>query len=123
MSVRLTSVVCATAAALAFVACDATSPVCTDVSRPALQVFVRDSLSGSAVAGATVVASEGTYRDSALTRAQDGAAFLASGRPGMYTVEVSGDQHHAWQSAMPVEVAAGSCGPTPVTVNALLQRQ
>ncbi len=119
-----TSVVFATAAAaLVLSACDATSPVCTDISRPALQVFVRDSLSGSVVGGALVVASEGSYRDSALTRAQDGAAFLANGRPGLYTIVVSGDQHLAWQSATAVPVAAGSCGPAAVTVDALLQRQ
>jgi hypothetical protein len=108
--------------ALLLGACDATSPVCTDELRPALHVVVQDSLSGAVVAGATVVAHDGTYRDSTMTRAQDGYAFLANGRPGLYTITVSGEQYHEWNSAA-VPVAAGPCGPVPVTLHVSLQRQ
>ena len=102
--------------------CGVTDPVCTDEARPALGVLAQDSVSGAFVVGAAVLAHDGSYRDSVLTRTQDGYAFLANGRPGRYEVDVRHEQYQDW-NATAVEVAADECGPLMVTLVAKMQQR
>jgi hypothetical protein len=87
-----------------------------------LGVLVQDSVTGAVVVDAAVVARDGTYGDSVSSRAIDGFAFLANGRPGRYEVDVRHEEYQDWHAAA-VQVAADDCGPVMATLVAKLQRR
>jgi hypothetical protein len=105
-----------------------TSPndvVCTLIAVPGINVFVRDSVSGSFVGnGATASAVDGSYTDtSALPEAAsqpEVAISLAHEREGTYTVSVTKSGYKAW-TASGVRVTRDRCHVRTVTLNARLQ--
>ena len=109
-------------------ACGADSIVCTAESRPALIVFVQDSVSGLPLnAGTTVIARDGAYRDSVTNFVADSAyntagIFLANNRSGTYLITVRRAGYAEWQGVA-VATASSACGPIATEVVARLQPQ
>lgn len=101
--------------------------VCTDEFRPGLNVFVKDSVSSAfAAAGASLIVTEGSYRDTAsvplgLTSADSFALHGAGERSGMYDVTVRKAGYRDW-TRNGVVVTRNDCHVNTVTLTALLQR-
>lgn len=108
-------------------ACSASiSPVCTQEARPALTVYVKDSLTNAGTAsGASLVVREGSYEDSVA--APDGRPDLdnsplsaAAERAGTYQVTVTKNGYATWVKSN-VRVTKNLCHVNTVTLTALLQ--
>lgn len=103
-----------------------TSPICTQELRPALMVYVKDSLTNTGTAsGASLVAREGTYKDSVAF--PDGRPELnglnlnaAGERAGTYEVAVSKPGYATWIKSG-VRVTKNECHVNTVQLTALLQ--
>jgi hypothetical protein len=109
------------------VACSgASSPVCTLELRPAVAVYVKDSLTRAGVAsGASLVVREGSYKDSVSfpnsTPGLDNSALIAAGeRSGTYQVTVLKPGYAAWLQSN-VRVTSNECHVNTVNLTALLQ--
>jgi hypothetical protein len=100
-----------------------TDIVCTEQAISGLGVRVRDSITGlPAGAGATVVATDGSYQET-LTYA--GTLYPASfvgafERAGRYRIDVTRAGYQPWTRAN-VVVAQGVCHVVPTVVEAWLQ--
>ena len=107
--------------------------VCTTEARPAIQVDVLDSISGSPVRGPIrVVASDGSEmfefdsQDIVLSPTADpdtvvfGPFYLAHERPGTYDVAVEAQGYRMWQRTG-VRVRDGECHVQTADLMALLQ--
>jgi hypothetical protein len=109
------------------VACSgSTSPVCTLEFRPAVVVYVKDSLTKAGIAsGASLVVCEGSYQDSVAAPASrpdlDNSALAAAGeRSGTYQVTVLKPGYAAWLQSN-VRVISNECHVNTVNLTALLQ--
>jgi hypothetical protein len=109
------------------VACSgSTSPVCTLEMRPALAVYVKDSVTRAGVAsGASLVVREGSYKDSVAAPNSrpdlDNSALLAAGeRAGTYQVSVLKPGYATWVQS-DVRVTSTKCHVNTVNLTALLQ--
>ena len=108
-------------------ACSASlSPVCTQEARPAVAVYVKDSVTNAGTAsGASLVASDGSYKDSVAAPAGSpdldnlplNAAFE---RAGTYQVTVTKNGYATWVKST-VRVTKDLCHVNTVTLTALLQ--
>jgi hypothetical protein len=112
---------------LGVVACSgSTSPVCTANIVPGLAVYVKDSITNESVAsGASLVAREGSYKDSVAVPAASpdldaSPLYAASERPGTYAVTVTKTGYAAWTKS-DVRVTKNICHVNTVTLIALLQ--
>lgn len=109
-------------------ACSAvsTSPVCTQEFRPALMVYVKDSLTNTGTAsGASLVVREGTFKDSvafpdARPELNDLNLNAAGERAGTYEVAVSKPGYSTWIKSN-VRVTKNECHVNTVQLTALLQ--
>jgi hypothetical protein len=114
---------------LGVTACSAasTSPICTQELRPALMVYVKDSLTNTGTAsGASLVARDGTFKDSvAFPGARSDLDNLnlnaAEERAGTYVVTVSKPGYATWIKSN-VRVTKNECHVNTVQLTALLQR-
>jgi hypothetical protein len=112
---------------IAAVACaDSTSAVCTQEVRPGLAVYVRNSSTSAGIAsGASLVAQDGTYKDSVAAPANradldNSPLFAAAERAGTYQVTVTKTGFVTWTQSN-VRVTADRCHVNTVTLTALLQ--
>ena len=119
----------------ALIACHTKAPsenvatACTDVSTPALAVYVRDSVTGLfAASGSTASAVSGSYTDRRIVAANPALdtvpVSLAPDRAGTYDVRISKPGYADWaKSGVVVETSRSQC-PYVITVKltALLQR-
>jgi hypothetical protein len=114
----------------AFVAISCSQPngtgggiVCTALYAYGLTVTVQDSITGSpAAAGATVMARDGAYLDSAVIVAsapQNSSVGLAGERAGTYAVTVSKAGYQAWTKTG-IQVTKEVCHVHGVAVTAKL---
>lgn len=109
-------------------ACSAasTSPVCTQEFRPALMVYVKDSLTNAGTAsGASLVARDGDFKDSvAFPAGQPDLNNLnlsaAGERAGTYVVAVSKPGYATWIKSN-VRVTKNACHVNTVQLTAALQ--
>jgi len=109
-------------------ACSAasTSPVCTQEFRPALMVYVKDSLTNTGTAsGASLIARDGTFKDSvafpdARPDLNDLNLNAAGERAGTYQVSVSKPGYATWIKSN-VRVTKNECHVNTVQLTALLQ--
>jgi hypothetical protein len=109
-------------------ACSAasTSPVCTQEFRPALMVYVKDSLTNTGTAsGASLIVREGTYKDSVAfpngkPELNDLNLNAAGERAGTYQVAVSKPGYATWIKSN-VRVTKNECHVNTVQLTALLQ--
>lgn len=99
--------------------------VCTLEARPAITVFVRDSVSGAHVArGSVATATSGTFSDMATYPAgavqDDLPLSLAHERAGTYTVTVTKPGYSEWRTTG-VRVTRDECHVVTETLTARLQ--
>jgi hypothetical protein len=99
--------------------------LCTEIAVPAINVFVRDSASGSFAAnGATATAVDGTYTDTngfpEIITQPELAISLAYERAGTYAVTVTKTGYRDWMTSG-VRVTRDVCHVRTVTLNAQLQ--
>jgi hypothetical protein len=103
--------------------CDSTSgpEVCLAIAEPALSVTVENAESGEPLDDALVIAREGSFADSARTRAGDHTipATLAHERAGTYEVTAEKAGFSPWNRSG-VVVPQGRCGPETVELTAQL---
>jgi hypothetical protein len=103
------------------VACDASL-------RSGISVAVVDSLTGAGVlAGATIRAVDGSFRDSLIIAANRAdlnsvALGLVWERPGTYVVSVQRLGYQTWTRSN-IEVTRGTCHVLPISLTARLQRE
>jgi hypothetical protein len=112
---------------IAAAACSrSTAPVCTQESRPAVAVYVKNSATSAGIAsGASLVVRDGSYKDSVAApnnRADldNSPLFAAAERAGTYQVTVTKTGFAAWMQSN-VQVTANECHVNTVTLTALLQ--
>src|SRR5689334_23353562 len=87
-----------------------TPTVCAAIAHPGITVDVRDSVTNQlAGQGARVIASEGTFADTALFLSGDTPFRLVEERPGTYLVTVEKEGYRTW-SRSNVRVTRGTCG-------------
>jgi len=114
-----------TSAAIGCSSPTANNIVCTDIFIVGLTVTVQDSVTGApAYAGATVIARDGTYADSASRPANSTDTFplpLAGERAGTYDVTVRESGYLDW-TRKGVQVTRNECHVNTVAVTAKLQR-
>lgn len=114
--------------AVGIAACDKdpTAVACTLEARPGVRVTIQDSVTGaSAASGATVMVTEGTFRDSVtvpagrtdLDAVAVGAAYE---RAGSYTATVRKSGYLDWARSA-VTVTSGECHVNTVSVVAKLK--
>jgi hypothetical protein len=102
------------------------SPVCTLELRPAVMVYVKDSLTNTGVAsGASLVVREGSFKDSvaapnARPDLNDLVLGAAGERAGTYQVTVSKPGYATWMQSN-VRVTKNECHVNTVKLTALLQ--
>ena len=100
------------------------SPVCTQEARPAVAVYVKDSVTNAGTAsGASLVVREGSYEDSvAAPVGMDNSPLGAAvERAGTYQVTVTKTGYATWVKSN-VRVTKDLCHVNTVTLTALLQR-
>jgi len=112
---------------LAAVGCSGSpSGVCTMEFRYGLSVYVKDSLTGTAIAsGASLVARDGAFKDSVSAPSGipelNALPLLTAGeRAGTYQVSVSKPGYLPWLRSN-VRITANECHVNPTSVTALLQ--
>lgn len=111
-------------------ACDLNDPdvVCTANIEWGVHVTAEDSLTGTFVQGARLVARDGAYVDTASVRvtfaASDREILLAAEeRPGVYSVAVEKDGFLTWErTGLVVTMDDYDCHVVPVELVARLQR-
>lgn len=112
------------ALALSLAACDLFSPqpVCTAEAYAAIALEVRDSVTNAHVGGGSlIVASDGSYADTASTSINRAIYGLAYERAGTYTVSVQKPGYQPWSRAG-VQVTRGECHVNTVSLVARLQQ-
>lgn len=103
-----------------------TSPVCTTELRPAVMVYVKDSLTTAGVAsGASLVVRDGSFKDSVAVPnsrpdLNDSVLGAAVERAGTYQVTVSKPGYATWVQSN-VQVTRNVCHVNTVKLTALLQ--
>ena len=100
------------------------SPVCTQEVRPALTVYVKDSLTNAGTAsGASLVVRDGSYEDSVaapVASLDNSPLNAAAERAGTYEVTVTKNGYATWVKSN-VRVTKNLCHVNTVTLTALLQ--
>jgi len=112
------------AAAVLLLSVTSCTITCTLEAKAGITVLVVDSLSGGTISAesVTVVAREGTFRDSVQVPRSltDTPVLLAIERAGNYRVEVSADGYRPW-ALEPVQVTEDECHVRPMALTARLQ--
>jgi hypothetical protein len=105
---------------------DGLEPACLPVVRPAIEVEVRDALTGEFRAdSARGIAQDGAYADSLWIVRYHGPEIVPSAlggayeRPGTYSVRVERNGYRPWDTTR-VRVQADRCGAFPVRLVARL---